>query len=198
MQKKQIKNQDIKKINIYKIFLIGGTEGGKTPFLLRYFGEGFREISLPTISIDYKMKEMQLEEGNTIKLQIWDTPGLERLNVLIRNFLHGADGIILIYDITRIYSFDFVRNWIKKYKENILEKVPVFLVGNKIDKEEYREVTTEEGIILAKKHGFIFYECSVKSNINIDSIINGILKKINDNYEQIVYQRNSSKQRKVK
>ena len=88
-QKKQIKNQDIKKINIYKIILIGGTEGGKTSFLLRYFGEGFQEFSLPTIAIDYKMKEMQLEEGNTIKLQIWDTAGLERLNAVIRNYLTG-------------------------------------------------------------------------------------------------------------
>ena len=196
--KVEIKNKDIKKINVYKIILIGDSVAGKTCFLLRCFGERFQELHLTTIGIDFRKKEIQLEESNTVQLLIWDTPGQERFFTFIRNYLPGVDGIILIYDITSIYSFDFVRNWIKKYKENILEKVPVFLVGNKIDKEEYRQVTTEEGIILAKKHGFIFYECSVKSNINIDSIINGILKKINDNYEQIVYQRNPPKQRKVK
>ena len=187
IQKTKIKNKNIKEMNIYKIMLIGGASG-KTCFFNRCFGEGFHPTGC-TIGLDFKMKEMQLEEGQTIKLQVWDTAGQERFYIITRCYLKGVDGLILMYDITDKYSFNFARKWINEYKGNLLEKVPIFLIGNKIDKEYDRRVTTEEGIILAKELGCIFYECSVKSNINVDSIINGIVKKINGNYEQIVSQR---------
>ena len=188
-QKTKIKNNDTKKMNIYKIMIVGDSIAGKTCFLLRYFGEGFHPTTPHTIGLDFKMKEIQLEEGQTIKLQIWDTAGQDRCYTMIKSYLKGTDGLIFIYDITSKYSFNFVRNWIIEYKGYLLEKVPIFLIGNKIDMEYDRQVSSEEGILLAKEYGCIFYECSAKSNINIDSIINGIVKKINDNYEQIVSQR---------
>lgn len=185
IQKAKNKNKDIKGKNIYKIMLIGDSAPGKTCFLLRCTGWLFPEYHAITIGLDYRMKEMQIEEGQTIKLQIQDTPGQERFYVIGRNYYHAADGFILIYEITDKYSFNFVRNWIKKYKGDLLEKAPIFLIGNKIDREENRKVTTEEGILFAKEHGCIFYECSAKSFINIDSIVNGIAKKIHDNYKRI-------------
>ena len=167
-------------MNIYNIILVGYT-AGKTNFLLRCVGEDFRHNHLTTIGYEFKIKEMQLEDGNTVKLCIWDTAGQERFYTLISHDFQKYDGIILIYDVTEKESFDFVKDLYKRYKGRINEKSPIFLVGNKIDEEEHRQISTEEGILYAKKHGFIFYECSAKLNINIDSIINAIFKKINDN-----------------
>ena len=109
IQKTETKNKDIKEMNTYKIMLIGDSIAGKTCFLLRCFGEGFQHTGT-TIGLDFKMKEMQLEEGQTIKLQIWDTASLDRYYTIIKNYLKGADGLILIYDVTNKYSLILLEN----------------------------------------------------------------------------------------
>ncbi|KAL7712835.1 Ras family protein [Entamoeba marina] len=60
--------------------------------------------------------------------------------------------------------------------------VPIIIAGNKIDLEEERQVTTEEGEHFADQRGIDFIECSAKENINIDELFDTIvLNVINGN-----------------
>ena len=174
-----------KKEFLYKILLLGDSSVGKTCFLMRYTDNTFQEIHMSTIGLDYKLKNVQLDDGKMVKIQIWDTAGQDRFRSITKNYYKGAHGIILIYDITNKRSFDNVRNWINQIKEEVSDKVSIVLVGNKVDDEQHRIVKTEDGEKIAKEFGLLFFECSAKSGINIDSTFNELVKKTVENYSKI-------------
>ena len=174
-----------KKEVLYKILLLGDSSVGKTCFLMRYTDNTFQEIHMSTIGLDYKLKNVQLDDGKIVKIQIWDTAGQDRFRSITKNYYKGAHGIILIYDITNKKSFENVRNWINQIKEEVSEKVSIILVGNKIDDEEHRVVPTVEGEKLSKELGLMFFECSAKSGINIDSTFNELVKTTVENYSKV-------------
>ena len=174
-----------KKEILYKILLLGDSSVGKTCFLMRYTDNTFQEIHMSTIGLDYKLKNVQLDDGKLVKIQIWDTAGQDRFRSITKNYYKGAHGIILIYDITNKKSFENVRTWINQIKEEVSEKVSIILVGNKIDDEEHRVVATEDGEKIAKELGLMFFECSAKSGVNIDSTFNELVKKTVENYSKV-------------
>ena len=98
---------------LYKILILGDSSVGKTCFLTRYTDKRFEKNYIATIGIDYKLKNIKLDSGKTVKLQIWDTIGQARFRSLTKNYYKGAQGIILIYDITERETFKSVKKWIK-------------------------------------------------------------------------------------
>lgn len=53
--------------------------------------------------------------GNTVKLQIWDTAGQERFRTITGTYYKGAQGIVLVYDITKKDSFEELESyWLKE------------------------------------------------------------------------------------
>ena len=127
---------------IYKILLLGDSSVGKTCFLMRYTDNTFQDIHMSTIGLDYKLKNVQLEDGKMVKIQVWDTAGQDRFRSITKNYYKGAHGIILIYDVTENKSFENVKNWMNQIKEEVSNRVTIVLVGNKIDDEEHRKITT--------------------------------------------------------
>ena len=170
---------------LYKILLLGDSSVGKTCFLMRYTDNTFQEIHMSTIGLDYKLKNVQLDDGKMVKIQIWDTAGQDRFRSITKNYYKGAHGIILIYDITNQKTFENVKNWINQIKEEVSNKVTIILVGNKIDDEDHRVVSTEQGEKMAKDFGLMFFECSAKSGVNIDSTFNELVKKTVENYSKV-------------
>ena len=103
---------------IFKILLIGDSGVGKSCLLLRFADESFTQSYISTIGVDFKIRTVEVE-GTRVKLQIWDTAGLERFRTITSSYYRGAQGIILIYDVTSPESFANVKNlWadeVKKY-----------------------------------------------------------------------------------
>jgi Ras-related protein Rab-1A len=92
-------------------------------------------------------------EGHIIKLQIWDTAGQERFRTLTASYYRGAQGIIIVYDVTDRETFDNVRTWIQEIEKYSRPGACCkMLVGNKSDMAEQRQVTTEEGQELANSY----------------------------------------------
>ena len=173
-----------KKESLFKILILGDSTVGKTCFLTRYADNTFQENQMATLGVDYKLKNVKMEDGNTVKLQIWDTAGQDRFHSLTRNYFKGAHSIILLYDITTQSSFDNVSKWIKQIKEDASEKVVIILVGNKIDLEHKRAIPTEEGEKIAEDFGLIFFECSAKTGKNINEAFNELIKKTVANFSK--------------
>lgn len=84
-------------------------------------------------------------EGKKIKLQIWDTAGQDRFKTITSSYYRGAHGIVIVYDVTDRESFEGVKNWIGEIDKYAEEKVFKFLVGNKSDLADRRQISTEEG-----------------------------------------------------
>ena len=166
-----------KKDFLYKILLLGDSSVGKTCFLMRYADNTFQEIHMSTIGLDYKFKDVQLDNGKTVKVQIWDTAGQDRFRSITRNYYKGAHGIIVIYDVTNRKTFENVKNWIRQIKDEVSSKVSISLVGNKIDDSENRKVSEEEGKNLADSFGVVFFEASAKDGIGVNECFLDLVKK---------------------
>ena len=170
---------------LYKILLLGDSSVGKTCFLMRYTDNTYQEIHMSTIGIDNKFKDVELEDGKKVKIQIWDTAGQDRFRSITRNYYKGANGIVLIFDVTNKKSYENVKNWVKQIKEEVSSRVTIILVANKIDDVNHRIVTKEEGEKIANECGLMFFECSAKTGENIEHAFNELVKKTVDNYSKV-------------
>ena len=164
----------------FKILLLGDSSVGKTCFLKRYTDNTFQDAYLSTIGFDFKYKFVTLEEGKTIKVQLWDTAGEERFRTIAKSYYKGAHGIVLIYDVTNRKTYDNIRKWMNQIKDDSSSNISIILVANKIDCEnEFRQVTKEEGEVLAKNNNLPIFEASAKDNINVEESFKYLIEEIN-------------------
>ena len=187
---------------VYKILLLGDSEVGKSCFLMRYSDNIFVENYITTIGLDYKLKYVQLDSGETIKVQLWDTAGQDRYRTIAKNYYKGSHGILLLYDITKENSFENIREWVQNIREEVYEKAIIFLIGNKIDKKNERKITTEQGQKLAAEYNLPFFEASAKSGENVEEIFKNLYKKISEVYVDMQKEKggklNSNTKKKIK
>ena len=170
---------------VYKVLLLGDACTDKSAFLMRYTDKTFQDIHMATIDLDYRLKTMKLKKGKNIKLQIWDTAGQDRFRAITKNYYKGSHGIILLYDVTNLQSFENIKSWINQIREEASPNVVIYLVGSKIDLEEERKVTKKDGEKLAEELGLPFLEVSGKSGINVNEVLNDIVERIDDVYGNV-------------
>ena len=149
-----------------KLLMIGDSAVGKTSLLLRYANDTFSSTFITTIGIDFKIKTVDLD-GRRVKLQIWDTAGQERFRTITSAYYRGADGIIMVYDVTSSESFDHVSDWLTEVNRYANEGTCKLLVGNKCDMED-KVVTTEAAKEYADGLGIPFLETSAKNATNVE------------------------------
>ena len=174
----------------YKLVIVGDASVGKTQIMGRYAKDEFVEESMTTIGVEYENKiiEIKNDDGSTkkSKLQIWDTAGQERFRAISRSIYHGARGVMVVYDITRQPTFDHVPSWLEEIRAILAADTPIFLLGNKSDLEDDREVKTEAADVFAKEHGLIFFETSAKNNTNVAKAFEWLAKRISDSEKLLI------------
>ena len=170
---------------LYKILLLGDSTVGKTCFLLRYVDDSFLDLHMATIGLDYRLKTLILEEQKIVKVQLWDTAGQDKFRAITRNYYKGANGIILIFDVTNVKSYENIKKWINEIKEEISEKVAIVLIGNKIDNVQERKISREQGDKLASEIGVKFFETSAKTGEGINESVFFLVKKIFENDPEV-------------
>ncbi|CAN6475935.1 unnamed protein product [Victoria cruziana] len=165
---------------LFKLLLIGDSGVGKSSLLLSFTSDTFEDLS-PTIGVDFKVK-MVTVGGKRLKLAIWDTAGQERFRTLTSSYYRGAQGVIMVYDVTRRETFKNLSEvWAKEidlYSTN--QDCIKMLVGNKVDKDSERVVTKKEGIEFAREYGCLFLECSAKTRVNVEQCFEELVLKILD------------------
>ncbi len=172
-----------------QIILVGESGVGKTSLIRRYTNNIFNSNHLETIGIEFYNKEEKIN-NKIVQIKFWDTAGQEIFHSLTKNFYRKADGIIIVYDITNKESFERVQDWIKSIYDNTdtYKEIQMIIVGNKIDLEEMREVTKEDGIKIGKYYEIDFYEASAK---NAEGVNNFMIKIIRDILNNKVNNRNT-------
>ncbi|KAI3846114.1 hypothetical protein MKW98_015483 [Papaver atlanticum] len=167
----------------FKILLIGDSGVGKSSLLVSFISNDTTPENhlSPTIGVDFKIKQLTVG-GKKLKLTIWDTAGQERFRTLTSSYYRSAQGIILVYDVTRRESFTNLSDvWAKEvelYSTN--QDCIKMLVGNKVDRDVERAVTREEGVALANDLGCLFLECSARTRENVEKCFEELALKIMD------------------
>ena len=83
-----------------RIITLGESTVGKTAYINKYVNNIYKN-TLPTIGFDTYSKNFSLPSGESIKIIFEDTSGQERYHSLSLNFIRKANGIVLMYDITK-------------------------------------------------------------------------------------------------
>ena len=170
---------------IINIITLGNSTVGKTCFIYKYVRNEFRSRFFSTIGVEFLTKNIKLPSGQNIKIKFQDTAGQERFRSIASNFVKMADGILLMYDITNMETFEAISGWVESIKEVKGNDCPIILIGNKCDLKEERKVAKEDGEKKAEDNGFLFIETSCKDNINIEKAVNTIVNKITEGAIQL-------------
>ena len=186
----------------FKILTIGESGVGKTCILRRFVENKFLKNHLATIGIDFKTKTLNIN-NQEIKLKIWDTAGQERFRNITTQYYKGADGIVLIYDVTDDASYEKIRDWMEQILSNTKrEDIGLVLLGNKCDMEP-RAVTEEQGNKMAEELKVSYFETSALTGQGINEAFNELTRDImkrkgvdNGGNENLELKNNVSKKKK--
>ncbi|XP_026388358.1 ras-related protein RABD1-like isoform X1 [Papaver somniferum] len=152
---------------LFKLLLIGDSSVGKSCLLLRFADDSYVDSYISTIGVDFKIRTVELD-GKTVKLQIWDTAGQERFRTITSSYYRGAHGIIIVYDVTDMESFNNVKQWLNEIDRYANDSVCKLLVGNKSDLVDKKVVDTETAKAFADSLGIPFLETSAKEGSNVE------------------------------
>jgi small GTP-binding protein len=154
----------------YKLVTIGDAGCGKTALTMRY-ANGFYGNTEMTIGVDFAIKKF--EDGS--KVQIWDTAGQESFRSISRSYYRGAQGVLIIFDLSNAKSFINVKNWFNEFKEANQNAICV-LVGTKADKMNV--ISKEEIDEMVKYLDIKYFETSAKNNENVSQPFEYLIKNI--------------------
>jgi small GTP-binding protein len=179
----------------FKVVEIGDSAVGKTAVKVRFTDDYFKKDLKTTLGVDFGSKEIKCEYMSndilfngvyrfTAKMNVWDAAGQAHYEKIRGMYYRDAKGALLVYDVTNPESFKNLDKWVAELEENLGRKVPVLLVGNKIDLE--RKVSREEAVGYAMKNKFQFVECSAKTGEGVEDAFRKLaveIYKIEENLE---------------
>ncbi|WWD01267.1 hypothetical protein V866_008210 [Kwoniella sp. B9012] len=175
-----------------KVVIMGSPSVGKTSLTQQYVAPPTYNASYyPTIE-DTSHKTVTYN-GVQYECEIIDSAGLEEYSLFPGKYGIGVHGYILVYSITSRQSFEMipiVHDKILDYAG--LEKVPCVVVGQKLDLQSERAVTTAEGEALAKKLNAGFIESSAKDNKNVSKAFDVLLAEMQKEYNPAPEKKKSS------
>jgi len=148
---------------------MGNVGVGKTILFLRFCGHTtFYETPPPDVESDRKELTFPYN-GKDVKVRLWDTAGQEKFHTMTNAFFRGANGVIMVYDITNGQSLVDSDNWFNEIESIMgMNNMAKILIGNKCDDETNRAVSRERAQELAVKYNAAFAESSAKENKNCD------------------------------
>jgi small GTP-binding protein len=165
---------------VFKIIIAGDGGVGKTTILHRYIEGNFLYEAKMTIGTDILHKVLTLKEGPVCSLQLWDFGGQERFRFMLDDFVKGAAGAFLMFDLTDFKSFMNLPKWIKIVR-NDNPTLPILLLGSKYDLIESIMVDDEYVRQFVENNNISGYcKVSSKTGYNVDGVFESLVSTIID------------------
>ncbi|MFX1275818.1 MAG: Rab family GTPase [Promethearchaeota archaeon] len=162
----------------FKIIIVGDQGVGKTSLLKRYVENKFDNSIQHSISDNYFKSQIDFNSGKIAQLQLWDLSAKAQHRHLLTNFVSGARGALILFDMTRPLKIIDVLEWVNMVRQADMS-LPVILVGTKCDLKDKIIVNNEEISHIIKVFNFCDYiETSSKENINIFKVFYKLSKEI--------------------
>ncbi|CAK74708.1 unnamed protein product (macronuclear) [Paramecium tetraurelia] len=162
---------------LFKYIIVGDTSVGKSCILLNYTEKKFNEDHETTIGVEFGSQLLKMND-RTIKIQIWDTAGQESFRSITRSYYKGSIGVVLVFDLTKKDTYYNVMKWHNEILDCTHEFVEISLVGNKLDLESERQVSSKEALEYAQSNKMNYLETSAKTGQNVDKVFEDIAQRI--------------------
>ena len=156
--------------HLFKVIIIGDSSVGKSCILNRLTQNRYSEDYTITIGVEFGNFLVKIDD-QLVKLQIWDTAGQESFKSITKIFYRGSHAIVIVFDLTQYDTYVSTKEWLKEVKANIDDEAFIFLIGNRADLEDKRQVPQTEGMKQTLKNDFDqYFETSAKTGQNIDEV----------------------------
>ncbi|MFX1338572.1 MAG: Rab family GTPase [Promethearchaeota archaeon] len=179
-----------------KVILLGDAGVGKTSLLARYVDGIFSDIYKQTVGANFLIKEIELNQiidklninpqlkedikAKGFNLYFWDIGGQQDKLFVTEYYFLQAVGAMVVFNVDKRETFEDIDFWISKMEE-LSGDIPFILVGNKIDLEDKRQVSSEEIKAKAEKYGVKYFETSAKLNESVDAAFEDLSVQILNN-----------------
>lgn len=165
-------------MEIFKVVLLGESGVGKTSIISQFVDQTYQEDLQTSTGGTFSSKTFIYGNNQLLKFEIWDTAGQERYRALTTIFYKEANAAILVYDITRVDSFEQLQEyWVKQIQESAPENIITVICGNKSDLINQEKVDEEKAREYAKEIGALFCLTSAKNAYGINDLFIQIAKK---------------------
>ena len=154
----------------FKLIIVGDCGVGKSCLTIKAIKNYFEELYAPTVGFEFLSFSIKINE-QAIKLQIWDTCGQEAYRSLINSFYRNSSLAILVYSIDNMKTFSNLEIWLNEIKTQSNPDIKIILIGNKVDLEDTREVSKEQGEKFCSDHNLCYFmETSAKTGFNAQNL----------------------------
>ncbi|CAG9471919.1 ras-related protein Rab-5B, putative [Plasmodium vivax] len=168
-----------------KIVLLGDSGVGKSSIALYLCHGRFSEKHQVTIGAAFLHHTIELKNGATMKLHIWDTGGQERFRSMAPLYYRDAYGAVVVYDSNNVESFNSLKYWINEIKSNGSRNCCIMVVANKKDLPQ--KLNSEMVMKFCEQENVSFIECSAKTGENINTLFEKIASRIYLRFKEVLY-----------
>ena len=162
------------------VIMLGEHGVGKSSLMRRLLDDDLNRNPGPTVGIEYVNKVFEMKNGGKLMTQIWDTAATENFRHICMFHYRNAIGAIIIYDLTKPFTFTKCEEWLRDFREVAHEKAKAIIVGNKLDRIEqdptFRRVDQEMVKRWAKEHDVMHFEVSATKNKHVYEAVEALLE----------------------
>jgi len=163
---------------VFKVVIIGDGAVGKTSLIARFAEKTFQAEYKPTLGTNIVIKELKLGDNN-VKLLLWDIAGQAKWRDVRHLYYRGAQGSILVFDVTRPGTYESIPAWFKDLIQ-FSGDIPRILLANKVDLTDLRKITKEAGIQKAEEMNSVYFETSAKDGTQVNDAFDKLSRMILD------------------
>ncbi len=164
---------------VYKVIFLGDPAVGKTSLIKKYIDKNYEERYLPTIGVSITKKQVEYA-GKKFTIMFWDIAGQPQFYLLHKVYYNGANGAVLIFDLTRSHTLMNLKNWYSELVKYQLQNIPIVIVGNKSDLQG-KSVIEPQMNHLAEQLGVTYtFMTSAKTGDKVEEIFKTIAELIYD------------------
>ncbi|XP_054635302.1 GTP-binding protein Rhes-like [Dunckerocampus dactyliophorus] len=170
---------EVKEKTQVRLVFLGAAGVGKTALIHRFLQDTFEPKHRRTVE-ELHSKEYDIS-GVKVTVEILDTSGSYSFPAMRKLSIQNSDAFALVYAVDDPESLEAV----KSLRDEILEikedkYTPIVVVGNKMDREQERQVSSEDVLSTVEMDWNNSYlEASAKDNTNVVEVFKELLQQTN-------------------
>jgi Ras-related protein Rab-6A len=171
-----------------KAVIIGDTHVGKTSIYHRLESDAFTPDSVSTIGATRMNLNVAFDDSEG-RIILWDTAGQETFRSLVPLYFQGSSLVLLVCSVTARATLANLEMWHTMAKQYLPAETRFFLIGNKSDLANEREVTFSEGNDMAVKLGAVgYFETSAATGIGCEYLFDVFRRALHDAASRVSHQ----------